>query len=129
MIITIAGIVLDDKKLLVVKKRDAWIFPGGKPEDGESDIACLVREFREELSGTRIDPKSVEFYDTFKGISPNLKLPMEGRFYRVSLNSELGLPSREILDRRFVSYSSLRDYRLSEAAREVVESLHDRRLF
>lgn len=47
------GLVATDRdgRLLVVRKRGGrtFILPGGKPEKGESDEECLVREVHEEL--------------------------------------------------------------------------------
>jgi 8-oxo-dGTP diphosphatase len=43
--------VLDGDRLLLVKKRnsDFYILPGGKPEQGETDLDTLSRELDEEL--------------------------------------------------------------------------------
>lgn len=49
----IAAAVVDQGRLLLVSKRaapDVYYLPGGKPEPGESPLACLRREVREELS-------------------------------------------------------------------------------
>ena len=48
----IAAAVVDRGRLLLVSKRaapDVYFLPGGKPEPGESPLACLRRELREEL--------------------------------------------------------------------------------
>jgi 8-oxo-dGTP diphosphatase len=48
----IAAAVLSERGLLLVSKRAAptvFYLPGGKPEPGESELACLERELREEL--------------------------------------------------------------------------------
>jgi len=67
----IQGIVVEDGHVLLVRKNDAWIFPGGKLEEGESHLACLAREFREELSGTKINPKSAEYFE-YQGDDHNI---------------------------------------------------------
>jgi 8-oxo-dGTP diphosphatase len=48
----IAAAVVDGGRLLLVSKQaapDVFYLPGGKPEPGESPLACVLREVREEL--------------------------------------------------------------------------------
>jgi A/G-specific adenine glycosylase len=53
--IVTAAIIKRDEKILLSKRPSEgllggmWEFPGGKVEDGESLLACLIREIREEL--------------------------------------------------------------------------------
>ncbi len=123
MRITIGGAVIEYEKILLVKKKSTWILPGGKPEEGESDLVCLSREFREELSGTQIDPRSAVYFDTFKGISPNKNLPIEIRVYRVDLASKLGNASAEILDRKWLNYEEAIKLENSELTCDILNSL------
>lgn len=50
------AIVLINEKVLVVQRSEVmnlplkWEFPGGKLEDGESEIDCIRREIKEELN-------------------------------------------------------------------------------
>jgi 8-oxo-dGTP diphosphatase len=52
---SVAGILINDRKVFVAKRGPAgsfhgrWEFPGGKVEEGESDEAAVVREFDEEF--------------------------------------------------------------------------------
>jgi 8-oxo-dGTP pyrophosphatase MutT (NUDIX family) len=52
MIEKCAAIILDDHRLLVVRKRGSSVFisPGGKIASGETQLECLKRELAEELS-------------------------------------------------------------------------------
>ena len=56
----VAWVVVRDGRLLVVRThdRDAWYVPGGKVEPGETAVAALVREMREELA-VDLDPLTV----------------------------------------------------------------------
>ena len=125
----IGAVVIENGKLLIALKKESWILPGGKPEEGESDVVCLARELREELSGTKINAKTLRYYDSFEGISPNRGAPINVRVYFAELDSILGKPSAEIRDRRFVDYESIRDYNLSSITRNIVEKLHLDRMF
>jgi 8-oxo-dGTP diphosphatase len=60
----VGAAVVEDGRLLVVSKRaapDVFYLPGGKPDEGEDELACLERELREELSAA---PVGVEFFET-----------------------------------------------------------------
>ena len=53
MIDKVGGIILNDKKILVQRKRNnriECIIPGGKRENNETDFETLKRELYEELS-------------------------------------------------------------------------------
>jgi 8-oxo-dGTP diphosphatase len=57
--LVVAGLVVDDAGLVLITRRRAeqpmggfWEFPGGKLEPGESPVAALVRELREEIGAT-----------------------------------------------------------------------------
>ena len=52
---SVAGIAVKDGALFIARRKSGgdlggkWEFPGGKVEQGESDRAALLREFREEF--------------------------------------------------------------------------------
>ena len=56
----VAFIYLKDKKILstLSKGKDKFYIPGGKRENNESDIECVVREVKEELSVDIIESKA-----------------------------------------------------------------------
>jgi 8-oxo-dGTP diphosphatase len=57
--------IRDGRVLLCRKKRGTslLILPGGKREEGESSLACLARELREELGEvTAVAPELVDVY-------------------------------------------------------------------
>jgi ADP-ribose pyrophosphatase YjhB (NUDIX family) len=114
------GIVIRNKRLLVVKKKNTFILPGGKPGARESDDQCLEREFAEELSGTKI--KVDLFYRMFRGISPNKKEAIDVRCYFVNILGSLGEPSAEIKESFWANTSNRLSY--SEVTRKAIDSLH-----
>ena len=48
--VSVKGVLLeDDRVVLLLNERDEWELPGGRLERGEDPVACLKREFAEEL--------------------------------------------------------------------------------
>ena len=66
-VVRISGILITHDGLLLVKCDgiDDYLLPGGKLEDGESDLDALRRELMEELNITPTDP---EFFGEFERI-------------------------------------------------------------
>jgi 8-oxo-dGTP diphosphatase len=89
-------ICIRDKSLLIVCDDDrlTWTVPGGKPEANETDVACLQREVREELSTT---VSEIRFYKRFEGVSPHRGDHIEVYCYLGNIESEPS-PSSEITD-------------------------------
>ena len=67
-IVRISGILITQEGLLLVKCDgiDDYLLPGGKLEDGESDLDALRRELMEELS---ITPTYPEFFGEYERIT------------------------------------------------------------
>ncbi len=67
MIDKVAWLYLEDGRVLGTRSagKDTFYLPGGKREPGESDVATLVREIREELS-VEIDAASARHVGTFE---------------------------------------------------------------
>jgi len=86
--------IIQDGKILLVKKKDVWILPGGKPEQGELDIDCLQREVQEELSGTNL--KDIDFYKRVEGITPYKGYVLEATVYFAAVDGTLHPASAEI---------------------------------
>jgi len=60
----VGAAVVEDGRLLLVSKHAApavFYLPGGKPDDGEDELACLRRELEEELGAV---PTEVTFFET-----------------------------------------------------------------
>jgi 8-oxo-dGTP pyrophosphatase MutT (NUDIX family) len=48
--VSVKGVLLEgDRVVLLLNERDEWELPGGRLESGEDAVACLEREFAEEL--------------------------------------------------------------------------------
>ena len=56
MIQVTCAIILKDGKILVTQRSESmklplkWEFPGGKLEEGENEVDCIIREIKEELN-------------------------------------------------------------------------------
>jgi len=120
---TINAVIIKDKKLLVVKKNDYWILPGGKLESSEMDKECLIREIEEELPGTKLIIK--DYYKTFEGITPNSKKPLESKCYFCEIKGEIGNPAHEIISKSFVNSSCINKYLFSKTTEKIIFDLFD----
>lgn len=120
-----AIITRDEREVLVLQKRgtDYWSFPGGKVEAGETELAALEREVREELSGTRLDMGSRSFFGYANGISPTSKTPVFVRAYRFDALGEIGKPSAEIRAAEWVSRKNRSTYNLSPITAHFFDEL------
>lgn len=63
----IAWIEIKSRKVLVAKSfgKDNFYLPGGKREEGETDVQTLIREISEELS-VQLKEDTVQFVDIFE---------------------------------------------------------------
>jgi 8-oxo-dGTP diphosphatase len=97
----VAGIFIKDKKLLLVRAynhTELWT-PGGTPEKEESQVECLRRELKEEVSASL---KSSQFFKEFVEDSPYLNKKVNNNIYLVELEGEFK-PSNEIEEIVWVS--------------------------
>jgi 8-oxo-dGTP pyrophosphatase MutT (NUDIX family) len=118
--IIINALIIREGRLLLVKKKDVWILPGGKLEKGESDLKCLKRELKEELSSS-IQLVSSVFLKKFRGG----RAPHSG--YEVLVKAYLseitGTPSA---DGRYDSVNEIawvnnfQEYDLSETTEKII---------
>ena len=111
--------VIEDGKILLVRKRKTWILPGGKPEPRESDLECLCRELDEELSGLKI--KNLKYYNEFEGIAPHKKDLIKVKVYLAQVEEGPYKPSREINAAELVEDTS--KYNISDITLKIIESL------
>ena len=79
----IGAIIIDNKRILVCKKKDKYIIPGGRIEKGESDEECLRRELKEELDVGLI---SFNYFDSFEdeaALDPGMIIEMKVYFVKI----------------------------------------------
>lgn len=119
--IGVHGILIVNRKTLVVRKGTYNIFPGGKLRFGESDKECLIREIKEELSNTEIEVKN--YYGTFTGLTPNSNVNLESRKYFYNLKGKLGKPSAEINESMFVNSKDFKNLNLTEVSKKTLDAL------
>jgi len=111
--------IIEDGKILLVRKRQSWILPGGKPEPNESDIECLCREVDEELSGTQLD--NIRYYGDFEGRTPHTGDILRAKVYFANIKEELCQPAAEIAEYDWVGNPN--QYNLSDITSKIVDSL------
>jgi hypothetical protein len=109
-----------DNCILLVKKRESWILPGGKPEDKETDQECLAREVGEELSGC--SPTNPIFWREFKGITPHQNDLLKCSVYFSGIIGTI-IAGAEITEATFVKTEDLEDMNLSDITRKIIDQL------
>ena len=120
MRIAINLVYIRKKALLLLRKRDVWILPGGKPNILELDHDCLKRENQEELPGSRI--VIGRHYRNFKGKTPHTKDILLARVFLGSIRGDTS-PSAEISEARFFTAEEFSEIPISEITKKVIRSL------
>ncbi len=113
----IGAIILENRKILVGRKGQKFIIPGGRIESGEDHAACLRRELKEELG---VDVISHTFFGTFEddaALDPGMKIKMD--VYMVDVR---GSPkaSSEIEEIKFIDSKSLGKIKLGSVLEKFV---------
>lgn len=126
MIKKVAGIIIKNKKVLYLRKKNFYFFilPGGKIEKGETLEEALKREIMEELS-SRIKIKEklgiikAKTFDKSLNKLENIQMVL----YRITLLDKIKLSS-EIIDKAWVSYKNIHKFLLTPAGIKTIEFLH-----
>ncbi|MCL5012116.1 MAG: NUDIX domain-containing protein [Patescibacteria group bacterium] len=120
-IVVVHGIYINPRhELLLVKKGDLWILPGGKLKPHETDEQCLKRGVKEELPFVRVT-KVGDIYGVFIGTTPHSHREIKEIVYQVSLRGDIILNRN--LEARYVPFTGLVDVQLSELTWRVVSAL------
>ncbi len=120
MRIAIGAAIIKNGCILLVRKQRTWILPGGKPEIKESDIQCLLREFKQELPLLRLQVKGLIYFDDFTGTTPHKGDLLCVKVYLADADGEI-LPDAEINKAEWVKNPE--EYNLSDITRKIVLSL------
>lgn len=104
----LAFIEVQTKKVLVTlsKGKDTWYIPGGKRENGETNVQALSREVREELA-VELIPSSIQKFGVFEAQAHGMPKGTIVRMacYTAKYTGKL-TPSAEIAELEFFPYSS-----------------------
>jgi ADP-ribose pyrophosphatase YjhB (NUDIX family) len=117
----IDGAYILDKRILLVRKKDTWILPGGKVEEIESENDCLKREFKEELPHIQIFIKG--FYKAFSGITPFTKSEVLVKVFFIEVIGEDISSSAEISGSQFFTKEELSLIKISDITKEILDDL------
>ncbi|MBD2797265.1 NUDIX domain-containing protein [Xenorhabdus sp. 18] len=102
MIIKNAAIIIQNKKLLVVRKVNTSIYisPGGKPKNAETPSDCLRREIFEEINAEMLD---AELFSVDRAIATFEKKTIKIYSWMVNIVGE-PQPCSEIVELKWVSF-------------------------
>ena len=126
MILAASGIILKDKKILLLQRSNYtqnypgyWGCPGGRAEKNETAKQNVIREVKEECN---LDFYPLEIIKT--GIWQNRK------FYRFlgKWNGEIKIQEKEVVAFGWFSYHEAMKLKFSFDYKEIVEMLHVRNL-
>jgi 8-oxo-dGTP diphosphatase len=116
MRVAINAAIIKEGELLIVRKNITWILPGGKPENNETDLECLIRESKEELKG--IELTNFRFYKSFEGKTPHKGDVLKAHVYFADMKTPYEKPNREINEAVFTSKPE--EYLLSDITSKIV---------
>ncbi len=112
-------VALKSEKILLIKKQNFWILPGGHPEEKEEDLKCLERNLTEQLPCLRLG-KPV-FFGGFFGKSAFDSYNLEAVAYQAEIFGEI-VPGENFSSSWFDN-EELEEIVLSEITHKVVTSL------
>lgn len=118
MRMAINALCIRANRVLLLRKKQTWILPGGKPEPGEDDLACLTRENSEELPGAIF--RIGELYGEFTGITPHSQTELTARVYLAEVGGDIS-PGAEISESCFFSREEFSQLSISEITKKILD--------
>ena len=120
----VAAVIARNDRYLITQRRPSavlsglWEFPGGKVEEGETDLQALKREIRErvgvEIEGGACIGRRTHDYD---GYSVDLAL------YQATIQGEAEPSAVRVADCRWVASSEFEKYRFPAADQATMDLL------
>ncbi|MDZ4296046.1 MAG: NUDIX domain-containing protein [Patescibacteria group bacterium] len=120
LVIVVALVAIEDRKLLIVRTDDLWTLPGGHREPAEDDLMCLYREIREELP--ELSVRDVRFFCTVEGRTPRSDEPLRLFAYRATAEGPI-TPGSEVVEAVWTPFPS--PYPLAEPTERILAALHE----
>jgi len=126
MILAASGIILDNKKILLLKRSNYterypgfWGCPGGRTEKGETAEQNVIREVKEECN-LDFTPTKIIKIGVWQG----------QKYYRFLGNwtGEIKIQEEEVADYDWFSFSEALKLQLSFDYKEIIETLHQQKL-
>ncbi len=109
--------IIQDRKVLLVKEKDKWILPEGRPVNGESEPGCLMRELYSFLPETKIS--NLTYYESFNSMVPKNE-PIVTKTYFGEIDEEINIKFRKN-DAKFATAEEIDSLTVSEDSLTVSE--------
>ncbi len=120
MTIRVVDIIVERKgMILLIKRGDFWILPGGEIEQGEDEIQCLEEVVAKEMND-RVDCIFRKLEKTIKGLSPVRSGEVEVSVYVGDISSEKMSDVKDC-NAHWFSRESISAIRLSNITKDVLE--------
>ncbi len=121
MIDKIGAIIIAERRMIVAREKglDTFFIPGGKRNEGESDLQALEREIIEEL-GVKI--KNPKFYNTFFAHSHDNRDEVRVKAYFVELGGNPE-PNSEIEELLWIDRGNYNSYKLGNILKIMIPGL------